>query len=47
MSKTWKQPRTKKTDETPQKAIDRLCMREAEKDIRETLATPREAQLVR
>ena len=44
MSKTWKeQPRSKRADETPQMAIDRLVMQEAEKDIREALAAPQEA----
>jgi hypothetical protein len=41
MSKTWKEheasSRRGRTDETPQKAIDRLVMREAEQDIREAL----------
>ena len=44
MSKTWKeQPRSKCTDETPQKAIDRLHMEEAHEDIGEALAAPQEA----
>lgn len=44
MSKTWKeQTRSKRTDETPQKAIDRLRMAEAREDIREALAAPQEA----
>ena len=35
MSKTWKeQPKTTRTQETPQKAIDRLRDREAKEDIR-------------
>jgi hypothetical protein len=38
MSKTWReQPRTNRVDQTPQKAIDRLVMKEAEEDIREAL----------
>ena len=44
MSKTYKeQPRSKHTDATPQKAIDRLRMEEAREDIREALAAPQEA----
>lgn len=44
MSKTYKeQPRSKHTDETPQKAIDRLRMAEAHEDIREALQTSQEA----
>jgi hypothetical protein len=43
MSKTYKeQPRSKSSDKTPQKAIDRLRMSEAQEDIREALA-PQEA----
>ena len=45
MSKTWKeQPHTIRADETPQAAIDRLVMREAQEDIHEALAAPQEAQ---
>lgn len=44
MSKSWKeQPRSNSTDATPQKAIDRLRMEEAQEDIREALAAPQEA----
>lgn len=47
MSKTWKEEhrkhRTKHTEPTPQKAIDRLRMAEARKDIREALLAPQEA----
>lgn len=44
MSKTYKeQPRSKSADATPQKAIDRLRMAEAQEDIREALAAPQEA----
>jgi hypothetical protein len=44
MSKTYKeQPRSKSSDKTPQKAIDRLRMSEAQEDIREALAVSQEA----
>jgi hypothetical protein len=43
MSKTWKQPRSKNTHETPQKAIDRICKSEAREEIREALTAPQEA----
>lgn len=48
MSKTWKEEHKQRahagrTDETPQKAIDRLRMAEARKDIREALLAPQEA----
>lgn len=47
MSKTWKEEhrkhRTKHMEPTPQKAIDRLRMAEARKDIREALQTSQEA----
>ncbi len=44
MSKTYReQPRSKRTDETPQAAIDCLRKAEAQDDIREALAAPQEA----
>lgn len=47
MSKTWKEEhrkhRAKSTEPTPEKAIDRLRMEEAENEIREALAAPQEA----
>jgi hypothetical protein len=44
MSKTYRdQPRSKHSDETPQKAIDRLRKAEAREDIREALAASQEA----
>ncbi len=47
MSKTWKEEhrkhRTKHTEPTPQKAIDRLRVVEAQRDIREALQAPQEA----
>jgi len=43
MSKTYKeQPHSKRTDKTPQRAIDRLRMEEAHEDIREALVAPQE-----
>lgn len=44
MSKTYReQPRSKRTDATPQAAIDRLRKAEAQEDIREALTAPQEA----
>lgn len=44
MSKSWKeQLRSTRTDKTPQKAINRLRVEEAQEDIREALAAPQEA----
>jgi hypothetical protein len=41
MSKSWKQPKWHAG--TPQKAIDRLRMKDAKSEIREALAVPQEA----
>jgi hypothetical protein len=47
MSKTRKeQPRSKRADESPEKAIQRITMREAAEDIKEALRTSREASCV-
>ena len=47
MSKTWKEDHRKHrvhhTESTPEKAIDRLRMAEAQKEIYEALAAPQEA----
>lgn len=39
MSKTYRDQPRRREDEMPQKAIDRLCMREARQDIREALTS--------
>ena len=48
MSKTWKeeyrQHRAHHTEPTPEKAIERLRMAEAQKEIREALAATQEAR---
>jgi len=48
MSKTWRDytPRSQRTTETPQKAVDRLRESEAREDIHEALAAPQEAARV-
>jgi hypothetical protein len=42
MGKTWRDntPRSQRTTETPQKAVDRLREAEAQNEIREALAVP-------
>lgn len=44
MSKTWREQTGRKHPNTPQKAIDRISMREANDAIREALTAPQGAQ---
>jgi hypothetical protein len=44
MSKTWREQTGRKHPNTPQKAIDRISMREAKEDIREALSAPQGGQ---
>jgi hypothetical protein len=42
MSKTYGKTHTKRVDQTPQKAIDRLRMEEAQEEIKEALIASEE-----